>query len=76
MADSFCKGCGKKIIWAKTTDGKTVPLDPVPPTWELHSHDEKGNAIWKRCSAMVSHFITCPDRDEFSVSRKQGSLGL
>ncbi len=32
---STCRGCGKKIIWGTTKDGKRIPLDPAPPVYSV-----------------------------------------
>lgn len=57
---SVCKGCGKEIQWATTETGKTIPLDPKAPTYEV----KEGIAV--RSPAMVSHFSTCPKANDFS----------
>lgn len=73
---SNCRGCGKKIIWAVTVDGKKIPLDPTPPTYgaaddsEIHTDGQ----FIGRSRAMVSHFATCPKANDFSGSKKQAQL--
>jgi hypothetical protein len=37
MPESTCRGCGKRIIWGLTRDGKKVPLDPAPPVYFLET---------------------------------------
>ena len=51
---SVCRYCGKEIIWGRFDDGRTVPLDPVAPVYELHM----GKASRTK-TALVSHFATC-----------------
>lgn len=34
MSESVCK-CGKRLVWGFTKDGKKIPLDPVPPIYEV-----------------------------------------
>lgn len=69
-----CKGCGKKIIWGETEDGKKIPLDPRPPVYHIYrvSNDGK-NIIRRRTDCYVSHFATCPNASEFSGSKKKES---
>lgn len=65
-----CKGCGKSLIFAKTAEGKIVPLDPVPPTYRIE-RDMLGEEIAVRSDAVVSHFATCPRADQFSKGKKR-----
>jgi hypothetical protein len=58
--------CKAEIIWGKTPEGKSIPLDPKPPTYVL---GEDGVAV--RSAAMVSHFATCPDARQFSGSGRK-----
>lgn len=73
-----CRGCGAKIFFAKTPADKTVPLDLAP-------HDDGSYIVADRdplqlakydamlhagCERYVSHFITCPKREQFSKHRK------
>lgn len=57
------------MVWAKV-DGKHIPLDPRWPTY-FEFIDPDGNRIWRKSTAMISHFITCPKRNEFSSSNKK-----
>lgn len=72
-----CRGCGKEIVFADLVDdqgifiGKSVPLDPKPPVYEINSD---GTAERRR-GAMVSHFATCTEANRFSGSRKKVSNG-
>ena len=65
---STCKSCGARIVWAKTTTGKSMPLDPDPVAG--------GNVVLERDGVgwvarivqpdpeferLVSHFATCPN---------------
>jgi len=50
-----CRTCRAKIIWFKTEAGKNMPVDAdtvEPDDTELD------------LSRHVSHFATCPDRDQ------------
>lgn len=78
----ICNGCGKKIIWGLTEEGKRIPMDPVPATYVCHGQGEdpvngqhyrvrranpnKEKAIGQ---AYVSHFTTCPKASDFSGNR-------
>lgn len=66
---SNCRGCGKKIVWAETQEGKKVPLDPSPPVYMLmRFHNDKNEWVY-RCdkagSVFVNHFSTCSKANEF-----------
>jgi hypothetical protein len=68
-----CKGCGKKILWAKLGSGGSVPLDPVPPVYRL-TLDDNSNFVAFRAehdvnvgdAFFVSHFATCPRANDFT----------
>ena len=67
-----CRGCGKKIIWGETEDGKKIPLDPRPPVYEvLRTASGEKTPIIRRTDCYVSHFATCPKASEFSGSKKK-----
>lgn len=72
--EQTCKGCGKKVIFARDTEGKIQILDPVPPIFGLLSDLPDGSTHVRRLrGAYVSHFATCPKANEFSRA-KQMSL--
>jgi hypothetical protein len=65
-----CKGCGKMILWAQTTEGKWIPLDTRAPTYSIA--DVKGMGLRAlRSEGYVSHFATCPKANDFSASKKE-----
>lgn len=68
-----CRGCGRKILWARTEDGKAIPLDAVAPVYEAHEAEsaERGDTLIARraTTSYVSHFVTCPKRDEFRKAK-------
>jgi hypothetical protein len=68
-----CKGCGKKIIWAKDrVTGATVPLDPRPPVYVYAETPEGEMQCWRPLApSAVSHFATCPNANDFSGGRKR-----
>ena len=51
-----CKGCGKKIIFMITANGRMIPVDWKPELEDVDQFDEK---------KMVSHFATCPKSGDF-----------
>lgn len=68
---SVCK-CGKQIVWGRTADGKNVPLDPKAPVYAIMKiHPGAPADICRTSLSMVSHFITCPNANDFSASRKK-----
>lgn len=78
---SICKGCGARIVWAVTEDGKKIPVDPKPPVYKLfwaHPHPitKAPVAAWRVAAVDlqgsdpegygVNHFATCPKAIQFS----------
>lgn len=75
-----CAGCGLAIAWRLTRKGAKIPLDPEPvPTGNVIL-DRQGLAVVldrerlkvlearadrERWPRYVSHFATCPNRDQF-----------
>ncbi len=71
---AVCRGCGKRIVWGITDDGKKIPLDPTPPVYEftpLVGETLNGLKVRRAATAYVSHFSTCPDANRFSGSKKK-----
>lgn len=69
---SNCRGCGKEIIWGVNLEGKKIPLDPAPPVYVSMGNTgiTNGMVVTRDPDAMVSHFATCPEANEFSGSKK------
>lgn len=81
-----CAGCGLAIAWRLTRKGAKIPLDPEPVSTGNVILDRQGLAVvldrerikvlearadrdrWPR---YVSHFATCPNRDQFRRQRKR-----
>lgn len=62
-----CKSCGRELTFARSTDGKVIPLDMVAPVYELELDRDTGQMLAIRTtSAHVSHFATCPDATQHS----------
>lgn len=73
MVTTDCKGCGKKIVWAKITtrDGApgVIPLDASAPCYTLKmvNGEMRGE---REYMAFVSHFATCSQANKFSKGAK------
>lgn len=61
---SECRGCGAPIIWGVDEKGQRHPLDAKAPCY-LAVQDVRGVHVKRLREAFVSHFVTCPKRDEF-----------
>ena len=75
MRTSLCKGCGRKIGWIETVNGKAMPVDPkmilywqnpqgiaavVAPNGEVVKADLTGPDDAATGLGYTSHFATCP----------------
>ena len=67
MIETKCKGCGRKMLWGKTVEGKSIPLDASAPVYRL---DKVKGTVERSQEFFVSHFSTCPRASDFSGSRK------
>lgn len=67
---SLCRGCGKKIIWGVTPDGKKIPLDAVAPVYHVVGEDACTPTAERASACFVTHFATCPDANRFSRGNK------
>lgn len=59
-----CSSCGAEIVWAKTTNGKAVPLDAKPEKRYVRCASGPGpaeDATVELRSTYVTHFVTCPN---------------
>lgn len=59
MNKGTCKTCKAPILWAKTENGKAVPLDAEP----IKRFIEEGEVV-KLVDTYVTHFATCPQADQ------------
>ncbi len=75
MEEAKCRGCGRKIIWAITAEGKNIPLDLVAPVYSVALHRiEDGTEVYTATRlgmTFVSHFATCPKANQFSGRNKE-----
>lgn len=61
-----CKSCGRKIVFAITEQGKTIPLDLTAPVYYCN-WDAK--CFRGPAHHYVSHFATCPDASKHSKKK-------
>jgi hypothetical protein len=61
-----CKTCGKTMAFAKTPEGKTIPLDVVAPVYRLSSGPGGQLRAERAGDCFVSHFATCPQASSHS----------
>jgi hypothetical protein len=70
-----CSGCGKEIVFIVPINGKKVPIDikRVPVYFKIPEEDtpERPAGEWEKRSGHLSHFITCPKREQFSKGRRK-----
>lgn len=67
---NYCRGCHREIVWGTTEDGKKIPLDPRPAVYATIREEASGDLLIRQTkTAMVSHFVTCPKRDQFSSNK-------
>ena len=75
-----CRACGAEIVWIKTLGGKSMPCDAgqvaywqkpggsakiVTKNGEVLSAELEGDPQTATGVGYISHFATCPDRDQF-----------
>jgi hypothetical protein len=56
-----CRSCSAWLIFAKTPQGKTLPVDAVPQKRVVLEPDASGTPIARVVDTYVSHFATCPN---------------
>lgn len=75
MKTSNCRSCGKPILWARTPNGKWMPLDPEPNPLGNLLLDEDGYIGPHPEGAPVkgpyfSHFATCPNAAQYRKDKR------
>lgn len=75
-----CSGCGKRIVWIKTVNGKNMPCDPNIINYKADKTGKEkivtasGNVVTGTTGATIaeadgfgyiSHFATCPRAKTF-----------
>lgn len=86
MNEDKCEGCGRRIVWGKTSEGKSIPLDPTPAVYYVKPSMDgataelsplepapvgMSGALMRIRGAMVTHFATCPEAHRFSGGGKK-----
>lgn len=62
-----CRGCNKRILWARTEKGARMPLDPEKVTVCVETGQ---NDVVKVMTGYTSHFATCPAASQFRGRRE------
>lgn len=66
---SKCRGCGAELVWGRTSNGKTIPLDAKPEKRAVvvsGDHDPRApGALTFILDTYVPHFATCPNASDF-----------
>lgn len=66
VSGARCAGCGRAIEWAKTPNGKNVPLERLKSVTV-----GPDNVTRPGGDVLVSHFLTCPKANDFSGRNAQ-----
>lgn len=87
MRKSFCKSCGKEIVWIKTVAGKAMPCDAglryykqqpsgkskiVTPNGEVLSCEIIENPMQATGIGYVPHWATCSTPNSFRAKKGKG----
>jgi hypothetical protein len=64
-----CRSCGAKIRWAKTLDGKSIPLNE-PPEKRFVLMGRMGETA-NLVPTYLTHFQTCPESDEYRIDFRE-----
>lgn len=74
MKTTECGRCGRQIAWARTTNGKSMPVDPEPRANGNVFCQYEGGVLVARVKSktdptppgtpMVAHFLTCGPQDK------------
>lgn len=78
---AFCGACKERIIWAKTTAGRSMPLNPDPsPDGNVMLIEGVATVLGKHTSEdvrlsgseplYVAHWSTCPNAADFRKAKK------
>lgn len=61
----LCSKCPARILWAKTVNGKMMPLDAKPEKRYSVRQDQNGEWVAEAVAVYTPHWSTCPKADEF-----------
>lgn len=66
-----CRACDSEIIWATTTAGRKIPLDPKPQKRAVATPDSPRDDQMEVAivDAWTTHFETCPEAGRFRKPR-------
>lgn len=77
-----CKGCGAAIVWAKTVNGKAIPLDAKPERRQVYvldadnlilagltDVDDGVETTVRSIPTYMPHHATCKNVDQFRKQR-------
>lgn len=72
-----CKSCGVALVWAKTIDGRTMPLNASPdPTGNIELVGGLVKVLRKTDpppapeNRYLAHFATCPAAQRFRKAKR------
>ncbi len=72
MTPTFCRSCGREVVWKTTQHGKKVPLDPKALVFSVVGETAvKPTPGVLGETFMVSHFATCPDANQWSGKNRE-----
>jgi hypothetical protein len=77
--EGMCRSCGAPILWAKTQQGRAIPLD-LEPTADgnieftgvldivrVHAAPADGDLFGTATNRRRPHFATCPQADQWKT---------
>lgn len=64
-----CRSCGAEIRWAKSEQGKAMPLDAEPEKRIVLDEVEGRDPIGRVVTVYTSHFVTCPNAAQHRKGR-------
>jgi hypothetical protein len=71
---SACSSCKQPILWAKTTTGKAIPLNPAPIAGgNLELKDGVARVVQPHPAVKLytSHFTNCPQANSHRKERRR-----